>query len=98
MNTNTHTTTPAKPKAMKPGKAEVKIIKDLAQASIQKVVVVAPGGHKEDFDDRVYQCLRTGCGNRGTVRKGHFHREGKGYTICNSCGTGENRWVREAAV
>lgn len=90
-------TTPTHPKPIAAKKGEVKRITDLSQAEIQKVVVVAPGGHKEGFDNRIYQCLEKGCGNRGSVNAGHFRRDGE-YTICLACGGDFNRWVREAAV
>lgn len=86
--------TPTKKKA---DSMTVGIITDVNETNIRRVVVVAPGGHTEGFDNRVYQCLVKGCGNRGSVNEGHFHRVGSD-TICNSCGGDFNRWVREAAV
>jgi hypothetical protein len=75
----------------------VPVLTDIAQANISHVVVVAPDGHKEGFDNRTYQCLVKGCGNRGSVNEGAYKRQGS-YTICNACGGDFNRWVREAAV
>lgn len=89
MNTN-------KTSHTKKGPVTVKVISDLSDANIQKVVVVAPDGHTEAFDNRVYQCLAKGCGNRGSVNSGHFTRKGKD-TVCH-CGSDFNRWIREAAV
>lgn len=69
----------------------------VSEKRIKKVVVVAPGGHKEAFDNRVYICLEANCEGKGSVNEGAFRREGQ-YTICNGCSGDFNRWHREAAV
>jgi hypothetical protein len=103
MNTIT-SHTPTKAKAA----SKAKGLKDLSLGSKSlnmNTIVVAPDGHKEDFDNRIYACLnvRSGedkkgvCGNRGSVNDGSFTRSHSD-TLCLRCGSSHNRWEREALV
>lgn len=61
-------------------------------------LVIAPSGHPEAVDNRVYQCLNTKCLAKGSVNDGTFSRHAKNVTVCNFCGHDDNRWVREVGV
>jgi hypothetical protein len=106
MDTITHT--PKSAKAKTPKAKAAPGLKDLAIASKtlnMATIVVAPEGHKEEFDDRIYACLNSKateskdkvCGNRGSVNGGAFTRSHSD-TVCLRCGSSNNRWEREALV
>lgn len=106
MNTITHPTktTVKKPVAKKAPakKVAVPTFEDPTKFA-DSIVVAKPGGTREDWDNRVYQCLdkredKTPCLNKGSVNSGSFKRIPGGYTVCSSCGSDHSRWIRDAAT